>query len=109
MTNPARSESDLYVDWNEYHRSIEQLCLLIYESNWHFDSLLCLARGGLRVGDVISVGRSVLLFGTRDQIAHRLEELRTDGISETLTTLKEFNRETHVTEGDLSVELADSP
>ena len=54
MTNPARSESDLYVDWNEYHRSIEQLCLQVHESNWHFDSLLCLARGGLRVGDVIS-------------------------------------------------------
>ncbi|MCC6491902.1 MAG: FHA domain-containing protein [Pirellulales bacterium] len=37
----------------------------------------------LRFGDVISLGRSVLLFGTRDQIAHRLEELRNDGIAET--------------------------
>jgi pSer/pThr/pTyr-binding forkhead associated (FHA) protein len=37
----------------------------------------------LRFGDVISVGRSVLLFGTRDQIASRLEELRNDGINET--------------------------
>ena len=33
----------------------------------------------LRYGDVVSVGRSVLLFGTRDQIAGRLEELRSDG------------------------------
>ncbi|MEP6607246.1 MAG: phosphoribosyltransferase family protein [Burkholderiaceae bacterium] len=54
MSNPARSESDLHVDWDEYHRLIERLCLLVHESNWHFDSLLCLARGGLRVGDVIS-------------------------------------------------------
>ncbi len=54
MTNPARSGSDLYVDWDEYHRSIEQLCLMVHESNWRFDCLLCLARGGLRVGDVIS-------------------------------------------------------
>ncbi|MBC8118248.1 MAG: phosphoribosyltransferase [Burkholderiaceae bacterium] len=54
MNNPARSESDLYVDWDDYHRSIEELCLLIHRSNWRFDSLLCLARGGLRVGDVIS-------------------------------------------------------
>lgn len=54
MSNPARSESDLYVDWDEYHRLIEQLCLLVHESEWRFDSLLCLARGGLRVGDVIS-------------------------------------------------------
>ncbi len=54
MSNPARSESDLYVDWDEYHRLIEQLCLRVHESEWRFDSLLCLARGGLRVGDVIS-------------------------------------------------------
>jgi len=33
----------------------------------------------LRYGDVISVGRSVLLYGTRDQIAVRLDELRGDG------------------------------
>ncbi len=37
----------------------------------------------LRYGDVVSVGRSVLLFGTRDQIAGRLEELRSDGLSST--------------------------
>ena len=54
MSNPARSGSDLYVDWDEYHRSIEQLCLQVHQSNWRFDSLLCVARGGLRVGDVIS-------------------------------------------------------
>lgn len=54
MSETVRSLTDLYVDWDDYHRSIERLCLLIYESNWRFDSLLCLARGGLRVGDVIS-------------------------------------------------------
>lgn len=37
----------------------------------------------LRFGDVISVGRSVLLFGTRDQIHHRLEELKNDGLADT--------------------------
>jgi len=45
---------DLYIDWDEYHRLIERLSLSIHESGWRFDSLLCLARGGLRVGDVIS-------------------------------------------------------
>ncbi len=45
---------DLHVTWDEYHRMIEQLTLQIYESNYRFDSILCLARGGLRVGDVIS-------------------------------------------------------
>ena len=37
----------------------------------------------LRYGDVVSLGRSVLLFGTREQIASRLQELRGDGMSET--------------------------
>ena len=32
----------------------------------------------LRFGDMISVGRSVLLFGSRDQIANRLEEMKQD-------------------------------
>ncbi len=44
----------LYVSWDEYHRLIEQLTLQVYESDYAFDSILCLARGGLRVGDVIS-------------------------------------------------------
>jgi len=45
---------DLYVNWDQYHRLIERLSLSIHESGWQFDSLLCLARGGLRVGDIIS-------------------------------------------------------
>jgi len=34
----------------------------------------------LRYGDVISVGRSVLLYGTRAQIAGRLDELKNNGV-----------------------------
>jgi hypoxanthine phosphoribosyltransferase len=45
---------DLYISWDEYHASIERLALAVHESGWRFDSLLCLARGGLRVGDVMS-------------------------------------------------------
>jgi hypoxanthine phosphoribosyltransferase len=45
---------DLYVTWDEYHRLVERLGLAIHDSGWHFESLLCLARGGLRVGDIIS-------------------------------------------------------
>jgi pSer/pThr/pTyr-binding forkhead associated (FHA) protein len=37
----------------------------------------------LRFGDVIAVGRSVLLYGTRDQIAGRLDELRENGLEVT--------------------------
>ena len=44
----------LYVDWEQYHRMIEQLALQVHDSEFRFDSLLCLARGGLRIGDVFS-------------------------------------------------------
>jgi Inner membrane component of T3SS, cytoplasmic domain len=37
----------------------------------------------LRFGDVISVGRSVLLYGTKEQIVGRLDELREDGLEMT--------------------------
>ncbi|MFN7570451.1 MAG: phosphoribosyltransferase [Betaproteobacteria bacterium] len=44
----------LYVTWDEYHRSIETLALQVHRDGYAFDSLLCLARGGLRVGDTLS-------------------------------------------------------
>lgn len=46
--------SDLYVSWSEYHQKIEQLAAKIYESHWQFNQIVCLARGGLRVGDILS-------------------------------------------------------
>lgn len=47
------TETDLYVDWQAYHRMIERLALQIYESNWQFDIVLSLARGGLVAGNVL--------------------------------------------------------
>jgi hypoxanthine phosphoribosyltransferase len=44
----------LYVTWDEYHRLIETLAFKVHREGYAFDSLLCLARGGLRVGDIIS-------------------------------------------------------
>ena len=46
--------SDLYISWSEYHRKIENLAVKIDESSWKFDRIVCLARGGLRVGDTLS-------------------------------------------------------
>lgn len=51
---PHSDANDLYVSWDDYHRLIEQLIAQIYESGYRFDAILCLARGGLRIGDVIS-------------------------------------------------------
>lgn len=45
---------DIYVSWSEYHQKIEQLAVKIYQSNWQFNQIVCLARGGLRVGDILS-------------------------------------------------------
>lgn len=44
----------LYVSWDEYHRLIEALALKVHASGWAFDQILCLARGGMRPGDVLS-------------------------------------------------------
>jgi uncharacterized protein len=51
---PAPASGQLRVDWEAYYRLIEQLALQVHRSGYAFDSLLCLARGGLRVGDVLS-------------------------------------------------------
>jgi hypoxanthine phosphoribosyltransferase len=45
---------DLYVSWDDYHRLIERLIVQVHESGYEFDAILCLARGGLRIGDVVS-------------------------------------------------------
>ena len=46
--------SDLYISWSDYHHKIEQLAVKIYQSGWQFNQIVCLARGGLRVGDILS-------------------------------------------------------
>jgi hypoxanthine phosphoribosyltransferase len=46
--------ADLYVSWDEYHQAIEQLAAKIHESGWGFNQIVCIARGGLRVGDTLS-------------------------------------------------------
>ncbi|MDB5851611.1 MAG: nicotinate phosphoribosyltransferase [Rhodoferax sp.] len=44
----------LYVSYDEYHNLIEKLALKIHQSGWEFDNILCLARGGMRPGDILS-------------------------------------------------------
>ncbi len=44
----------LYVSYDEYHNLIEKLAIKIYQSGWDFDTILCLARGGMRPGDILS-------------------------------------------------------
>ena len=44
----------LHVSWDQYHTLIERLALAVHESGYAFDQIICIARGGLRVGDVLS-------------------------------------------------------
>ena len=44
----------LHVGWDQYHTLIERLALVVHESGYAFDQIICIARGGLRVGDVLS-------------------------------------------------------
>lgn len=44
----------VYIDWPEYNDLCERLVARVVQSGWKFDSLLCLARGGMRPGDIFS-------------------------------------------------------
>jgi hypoxanthine phosphoribosyltransferase len=44
----------LYVSYDEYNNLIEKLAIKLHQSDWEFDTILCLARGGMRPGDVLS-------------------------------------------------------
>lgn len=46
--------TDLHVTWDDYNRLIERLAVIVHDSGWQFDNIICLARGGLRVGDALS-------------------------------------------------------
>ncbi len=45
---------DLYVSWEQYNALVERLALVVHESGYDFNQIVCIARGGLRVGDVLS-------------------------------------------------------
>lgn len=47
-------DNDLWVSWERYHHLVEKLVLNVHASGWQFDQVLCLARGGVRPGDVFS-------------------------------------------------------
>lgn len=46
--------ADLYISWLEYHQTVEKLAVMIHQSGWQFNQIICLARGGLRIGDLLS-------------------------------------------------------
>lgn len=60
----------------------------------------------LRFGDMITIGRSVLLFGSRDQIAHRLSEMRRKDVSLKGTIDPAFSKESKASSLDFELNVA---
>ena len=46
--------SDIYITWEEYNKKIEELAVKVYEDGCKFNQVICIAKGGLRVGDIFS-------------------------------------------------------
>ena len=46
--------ASLHVTWDQYNTLVERLALNVYRSGYAFDQIICIARGGMRVGDVLS-------------------------------------------------------
>jgi hypoxanthine phosphoribosyltransferase len=44
----------LHISWAQYDTLVERLALNVYQSGFDFNQIICVARGGLRVGDVLS-------------------------------------------------------
>jgi hypothetical protein len=44
----------LQIDWPQYNERVEHLALKVHQSEYRFNQIICIARGGLRVGDVLS-------------------------------------------------------
>ena len=48
------NETDLWVTWAQYDDLIEQLAVQVQQSGFQFNQIVCVARGGMRIGDVLS-------------------------------------------------------
>ena len=44
----------LIIDWDTYNKSIDNLAVQISDSGFNPSFIICIARGGLRVGDILS-------------------------------------------------------
>ena len=52
FTNEVRG--DLHISWDIYNKAIEDLAVQIFESGYEFNQIVCIAKGGLRVGDILA-------------------------------------------------------
>lgn len=53
LTAKSSTDTDLHVSWADYYQAIESLAVAVHESGWQFNQIVCLAKGGLRIGDIL--------------------------------------------------------
>jgi len=46
--------SDLHITWDDYLLKTEQLAAKVHKDNWEFNQVVCIAKGGMRVGDIMA-------------------------------------------------------
>ena len=46
--------SILHISWDDYHKKTEELAVKVHEDGWKFNQVVCIAKGGMRVGDVFA-------------------------------------------------------
>ncbi len=88
--------SDLHISWDDYHQTIEKLAVVIHQSSWQFNQILCLAKGGLRVGDTLArlfdVPLAILATASYNGPNNQMRGSITFGRDLTMTTANLGNR-----------------
>ena len=88
----------LIIDWDTYNKSIDKLALQINDSGYSPSFIICIARGGLRVGDILSrifnvkcgyLGVESYSAKKKNQIANTQNELT---FARDLSTLRQIGR-----------------
>ena len=46
--------ADIHISWEEYNKKIEQLAIQVHKDGWDFNQVVCIAKGGMRVGDIMA-------------------------------------------------------
>ena len=46
--------AELHISFEEYRKKTEQLAAQIYKDGWKFNQVVCIAKGGMRVGDIMA-------------------------------------------------------
>ena len=44
----------LHISWERYENEIEELAIKVWKDGYKFNQVICIAKGGLRVGDVFA-------------------------------------------------------